>query len=313
MLFRTRFAKSLSLQAAYTFSRSVADFGLGDSNGNRSDFSILDNNDRSLDFAESDINRPHIFVANFIYNFPKFTGHNAFVQAVLGGWEATAIIQAASGISITPRIGATGISYLVPNTPGDPFTTFATPNLQAGVTGLGTGSANQRPIRVEGEPCTISDGGRTAFINPNAFTLIGTEIGSTNPKKSTCLGPSNRNVDFSIFKNFTPSWLKNSFFGEQARIQFRLEMYNAFNTPQFRGDAGALAWNFYGGAAICGDPVNTPCSPTNNRITGTVNVNNNAPPMTSKFASNSGFANNFGISTRTRGGREIQYALKFYF
>ena len=67
VLFRTRFTQSLSLQAAYTFSRSVADFGLSDSNGNRSDFAVLNNADRDLDMAESDINRPHIFVANFIY------------------------------------------------------------------------------------------------------------------------------------------------------------------------------------------------------------------------------------------------------
>jgi hypothetical protein len=86
--------------------------------------------------------------------------------------------------------------------------------------------------------------------------------------------------------------LKNSFFGEQARLQFRLEMYNTFNTPQFRGDAGALAWNYYSGPVACG---NAACSPANNTITS------------------AGVANNFGISTRTRGGREIQYALKFYF
>ncbi len=290
MLFRTRFAKSLSLQAAYTFSRSLADFGLSDSNGNRSDFSILDNNNRGLDFAESDINRPHIFVANFIYNFPQFKDQNAFVQTIFGGWEATAIIQASSGISITPRIGATTIRDF-----------RAGGGFQAGVTGLGTGSANQRPIRVEGEPCTLSDAGRNVFINPRAFTVIGYEIGRTNPQKSTCLGPSNRNLDFSLFKNFAPGWLKNSFFGEQSRIQFRLEMFNAFNTPQFRGDTGALAWNFYDGFVACGTAA---CSPTNNRITATVNSSGTPVP---------GFANNFGVSNRTRGGREIQYALKFYF
>ena len=289
VLFRTRFAKALSLQAAYTFSRSLADFGLSDSNGGRSDFSILDNNNRELDFAESDINRPHIFVANAIYHFPSFKDQHPFVQAVLGGWEATAIVQMSSGVSITPRLGATGIA----NVDGLGF--------QGGITGLGTASANQRPLRVESEPCTISNGGRNVFVNPRAFTLIGYEIGETNPKKSTCLGPSNRNVDLSIYKNFAPSWLKNTFFGEQARLQLRIEMYNAFNTPQFRGDAGALAWNFYGGRVTCGGAA---CTPANNTITGTIDADGSP---------NAGFANNFGVSTRTRGGREIQYALKFYF
>ena len=281
VLFRTKFAKALSLQAAYTFSRSLADFGLGDSNGNRSDFSILDNNNRELDFAESDINRPHIFVANLIYHFPQFKDQNAFVRTIIGGWEATAIVQASTGISITPRINATGIRDVLSSN-----------NFQAGIAGFGTGSANQRPIRVESEPCTVSNGGRTAFVNPNAFTLVGYELGVTNPKKSTCLGPANRNVDVSFSKNFTPGWLKNTFFGEQARLQLRVEMFNAFNTPQFRGDAGALAWVFYGGPVQCG---NAPCSTTNRTITS------------------AGVNNNFGISTRTRGGREVQYAVKFYF
>ncbi len=74
VLFRTRLAKSLNFQAAYTFSKSQADFGLNDSSGGSSTFAVLDRNNRDLDFAPSDINRPHIFVANLIYNLPKFNG-----------------------------------------------------------------------------------------------------------------------------------------------------------------------------------------------------------------------------------------------
>ena len=288
VLFRTRFSKAFTLQAAYTFSKSKADFGLSDSNGGRSDFAVLNNNDRDLDFAESDINRPHIFVANFIYNLPKFSGSNGFMQTVLGGWELAGIVQVQSGISLTPNIGATGLRDW-----------RAAQAFPAGYTGLGTAVANQRPLRVEGVPCTIESPGGTAFINPAAFTVVGLKIGESSPKKSTCLGPPLRNVDFSIFKNFAPSWLKNSFFGEQARVQFRLEMFNAFNTPQFRGDT--IARTFFGGFVACG---NAACGPGNNTITAVTDGNGTAVTP---------FNNNFGIATRTRGGREIQYALKFYF
>jgi hypothetical protein len=233
-----------------------------------------------LDYAESDINRPHIFVANFIYNLPKLNGANGFVQTILGGWELTSIIQIQSGISITPRINATGISNAVTST-----------NFQGGIAGLGTAVANQRPIRVEGQKCTIEDPSGLLFVNPAAFTLVGYKIGETSPKKSTCLGPPLKNVDFSIYKNFSPSWLKNSFFGEQSRFQIRLEMFNAFNTPQFRGDN--IDRVFYSGAVSCGTAA---CSATNNTITSMGAPNGN-----------------FGKATTTRGGREIQYALKFYF
>ncbi|MDQ3801755.1 MAG: Plug and carboxypeptidase regulatory-like domain-containing protein, partial [Acidobacteriota bacterium] len=95
-LFRTRFSRHLNFQAAYTFSRSLADFGLNDSNGGSSNFAVLDQNNRDLDFAESDINRPHIFVANLIYHMPGFKGANPFVRTLLGGWEVATIIQLSS-------------------------------------------------------------------------------------------------------------------------------------------------------------------------------------------------------------------------
>ena len=272
VLFRTRFSKYSQFQAAYTFSRSLADFGLNDSSGGSSDFAVLDRNRRSLDFAESDINRPHIFVANFIYNLPTFKDSNAFVRTIVGGWEVASIIQVSSGTSLTPRLFATGIN-----------------NLQAGISGTGTGVANQRPIRVESEPCTIN-GTAGRFLNPRAFTLIGYKIGESNVQRTTCSGPPSKNVDLSFYKNFSPSWLTSSPLGEGARIQFRFEMFNAFNTTQYRGDS--LQTIFYNGSVSCG--VN-PCSATNNTITS------------------AGFAGDFGIAGRTKGAREIQYALKLYF
>lgn len=278
VLFRTRFSKYSQLQAAYTFSNSKADFGLGDSNGTSSNFAVLDSNNRELDFANSDINRPHIFVANLIYNLPGLKGSNAFARTVLGGWEVATIVQLASGTSLTPQINATGIQGV-----------GLAGGFQAGITGTGTNVANQRPLRVEGVPCTI-EGDNTRFINPAAFTLVGYKIGQTIPKKTTCLGSPSKNVDFSIYKNFSPSWLKDSFLGEGARIQFRFEFFNAFNTPQFRGDSIPLL--FYNGTVSCGA---NPCSPTNNTITS------------------AGVNGNFGQAGRTRGGREVQYALKLNF
>jgi hypothetical protein len=272
VLFRTRFSKSFSLQAAYTFSKSLSDFGLNDSSGGTSDFAVLDRTNRDLDFAESDINRPHIFVANMIYNLPSFNGSNPFVKALLGGWEIASIVQLSSGTSLTPRLFATGIN-----------------NLQAGITGLGTGVANQRPIRVESQPCTI-EGTKGRYLNPRAWTLVGYKIGETTPKKTTCAGAGTQNIDLSFYKNFSPSWLTKSFLGEGARIQLRFEMFNAFNTTQFNG--GSIPVTFYNGTVQCGA---NPCSVTNNTITA------------------AGTDGNFGIAGRTRGPREIQYAFKLYF
>jgi hypothetical protein len=285
LLFRTRFTRNSQLQAAYTFSRSKADFGLSDSSGTTSTFAVLDNNNRDLDFTESDINRPHIFVANMIYNMPEFKGRSAFVRNTLGGWELAAIVQISSGSSLAPRINRLGVTdILAPINSDGQRTSFS-----AGLSGTGSGVDNLRPIRVEGQPCTI-DGPQGTFINPNAFTLVGYKIGETIPQRSTCLGPPTKNVDFSIYKNFTPTWLTGSFLGEGARIQLRLEMFNAFNTTQFRGDSLPLV--FYDGFIQCGTAQ---CSPSNNTITS------------------AGVNGNFGRAFTTKGAREIQYALKLVF
>lgn len=277
VLFRTRFAKSFQLQMAYTYSRSLADFGLNDSSGGSSAFAVLNRNNRGLDFAESDINRPNIFVANMIYNLPSFKGSNSFVRTVIGGWEFASIVQLSSGTSLTPQINATGIRDAVTGV-----------NFQAGITGTGTAVANQRPIRVPGVPCRLNTVTGT-YLNPAAWTLVGYKIGDTIPNKSTCAGPGTQNVDFSVYKNFSPTWLKSSFLGEAARVQFRLEFFNLFNTPQF---GGALPVIYYDGPVSCGVAA---CSPTNNTITS------------------AGVNGNFGKALTTKGGREIQYALKLNF
>lgn len=288
VLFRTRFTKNSQLQAAYTYSKSQSDFGLNDSSGSSSAFAVLDRTNRSADFAESDINRPHIFVANMIYNLPAFKGKNAFVRTMLGGWEIATIVQVSSGTSLTPNLNATSIQ-------GDGLPQA----FQAGITGLGTGVANQRPIRVESEPCYLSDT-RGSFFNAKAWTLVGYKIGETTPRKTTCLGPPTKNVDLSFYKNFSPSWLTGSFLGEGARLQIRFEMFNAFNTVQYRGDS--LGITYYNGAVQCGA---NPCSITNNTITAVRQANNTWGPNAA--------TQNFGVAQRTKGAREIQYAFKLYF
>jgi hypothetical protein len=294
VLFKTRFSRYSQLQMAYTFSRSKADFGLSDSSGTNSQWALQDINNPDLDFGLSDINRPHLFVANAIFNLPNFNGSNPFVKTILGGWEVATIVQLSSGTSLTPIINATGISY-DPDGPGP----MGVRNFQAGISGIGTGVANQRPNRNESVSCSVGDNDPTRFINPDAFTLVGYRIGEFGTaERGACLGSPIKNVDLSFYKNFSPSWLKKSFFGESSRIQFRLEVFNLFNTPQFRGDS--IGTTYFDGLVECGNDPAVPCSPTN--------------PVITRLVGNSGRPNlNFGVAGSTRGGREIQYALKFIF
>jgi Carboxypeptidase regulatory-like domain/TonB-dependent Receptor Plug Domain len=277
-MFKTRFFGRSQFQAAYTWSHSIGDAPLDDSSGGASVNTRTDTYDGRIDRGNTGINRPHIFVANTVVYLPGLKGSGEVLRSALGGWEFATIYTLSSGSSITPRVANGSIS-----------------NLQSGgLSGSGTSQSNVRPNRVPGVPCHLDNGDPTQIINPAAFTLVGAVIGQPgNAARGSCLGPGINNVDMSFYKNFAPDWLKRPF-GEGARVQFRMELFNALNHTQFRADSlqNNMFLNAGGSPVVCGA---APCSPTNRTVTG--------------FARNGGF----GISGTTRGPREIQYALKLVF
>jgi hypothetical protein len=200
-------------------------------------------------------------------------GSNLFVRNTLGGWEFTTITTAESGNSMT----------------------VFTPGVGSGISSLsGTGfTQNQRPNIVPGIGCnsSVGNGQRDQIFNPAAFTLNGFQIGTIgNEPRGYCHGPSNINSDLAFYKNWKVA--------EKLGIQFRMEFFNAFNHANFRGDVAAspsqLKNNFDGFDSVtCGGVA---CTPANNVITDFQGGNPD-----------------FGKSIRTRGPREIQYAIKFTF
>ena len=287
-LFKTRYKRS-QLTAAYTWSHSIANVLLDDSSGNIGPESFMDPTNPRLDRGNSAINRPHIFTANFNYYLPDLSHMNSAVRGALGGWELGLITTEAMGNSQTAYQNGlqenaslrAGAAY------GD------------GLQGL-FNNANQRsmqrPLIVPGQSCGVSDGDQV--VNPNAFTLVGYQIGTIMPNmepRGYCRGPSLLNTDLSIDKNFKLT--------ERVRMQFRLDLFNLLNHANFRGDqtnglAGAsttFATVNCGSANAAG--MYAPCSPTNNVI------------------SHQTLSNGFGQATSVVGnaGRELQYGLHFTF
>ena len=73
---------------------------------------------------------------------------------------------------------------------------------------------------------------RKLWYDPTAFQRVNCNIASRldlchygNSGRNIMTSPGQRNIDFSLFKNFAVT--------ERARVQFRAEAFNATNTPFF--------------------------------------------------------------------------------
>ena len=210
-LFNARFQRNSIIQATYTWSKLLSDTQLIDSPDNNVDFYNPRAN-RGPDL----LNRSHIISANWIYNLPTLQSQNGFVRGALGAWELSSIISWASGPNVTPHINSvTGASDLA---------------------GTGNGG-NETPMRVSGQPCRASSSDGLQWLNPNAYTMNGFEIGKLGSSGyGICTAPGNANVDFSLRKNFKIT--------ERLKMQFQLDFFNLFNHPQYRADSLDLGLNF---------------------------------------------------------------------
>ena len=288
VLLKTKYKRS-QLMAAYTWSHSISNVQLDNSSGGAGSQNFLDYTRPGLDRGNSAINRPQIFIANALFYLPELKGANAVERNTLGGWEAAVITTAASGNSHT--VYQNGLS----ENSNQVDTEFGPLNsLQSAI---GTGyNEPMRPL-LTGQAC---DSGRRLnnLYNPGAFTMVGYVIGTipTNMEpRGFCPGPHFINTDFSLDKNWKIT--------ERVKAQFRMDFFDLFNHPNFRGDQVAgytSAANVNCGAPVgsnAGGPTYAACSPTNNVISSQTNTGA------------------FGQSqhTTTLSGRELQYSLRFTF
>ena len=319
--FRSKLSNFSNINAAYTWSHTIADFEQDAANGGGSQGSFTDIQNIGKDRGNATINRPHIFVFNEVFFLPKFEHQASFVRESVGGWELNTIFTAESGNSITvyqsglAPAGTTATALVDPAAPTPQCSGGGLTFPCAGLSSLsGTGFNNtQRPNTVPGTSCNSGVSGNQIF-NPNAFTLIGFNIGTIgDAPRGACHGPHYVNGDIGIYKNWR--------FKERYGLRFSMDFFNAFNHSNFdatfiQGTGGNNgSGTFYnGGGVYCGPgtPVVVagtpktqyePCSPTNNVIS--------AYGVTNKGI---GGANpGFGSTIVTKPNRELQYGLKFTF
>jgi hypothetical protein len=274
-LFRARTSNSSNFQAAYTYSHSIGNVELDNSSGGVNQEATTDLSRGALDKGNTDINRPHIFVANEVYFLPKLTNHAAFTQNTIGGWELNSIITVESGTSLSVF---TGGASAVTNAAGFNLNSL-----------IGTGfNSNNRPL-VTGINCNAGEKGNQ-ILNPAAFTLVGYHLGTVDPKmaaRGVCYGPPTRIFDLQMVKNW---YFKES----RYRLKFSLDAFNIFNHTNF--STAGIQSGYNGNGLVCNGPGGA-CSPTNNVVVS---------------GGGGGFGQTFGLIAGHE-SREIQYGLKFTF
>ena len=207
-----RYSHGITLGLAYTYSKSLGEgYGRNDPGG---DVQVTYQNprDRRTDRTRYGFDITHNAVANFVYELPFLRNGGGFMKAAFGGWQVSGIVTLRTGLPFTPTGG-----------------------------NLNTGSST-RPDRVA-DGRLGSDATRTLWFDPTAFRRTDCNIPSRldlchygNAGNGILVTPGMKTADLSIGKN----WALPAF-GDQGRIQFRGEAFNAFNTPQF-GLPNNLSW-----------------------------------------------------------------------
>jgi hypothetical protein len=217
--FRKRYSNGLQFLGAYTWSKAIDDVSsvagfLGDQNPG-----YTNNNRRDLDRSLSGGNVPHNLVFNYQWELPfgkgmRWLNRGGFVNQVVGGWTLNGITSLQSGtpISIDSRNNTTASQG-----------GGQRPN-STGLKSVTPGSAKQR---IEGWF------NNDAFVDAPAFAFG--NVGRFLPDN---FGPPLHNWDVSLLKQCTVN--------ERIRLQFRTELFNAFNMVNFNNPAAVFGQPAFG-------------------------------------------------------------------
>ena len=200
------FSNGLQFLTSYTWSHALTNVGTTLAGG----FAPRDVTNFTQEYAHANYHIKNRFVHSMLWDLPFGRGQkfgssmNSAANAILGNWQANAIITLQSG----------------------PAFNLGTRNASCGCGGT------VRPDLVAGKnPNDAPSGGRTPDLWFDTSAVTSPTPGTYgNLGNYAIYGPGTRNMDFSLFKDFP--------INERFRFQFRTEFFNLFNTPQFNGNEG---------------------------------------------------------------------------
>ena len=273
-----RLAHGLDVQGAFTHSRST-DTTSGQMYNTDCFYAIgvsigFVPQNLSLSRGPSCSDVPNAAHFSILYHFPVMK-ENGFLSKVTNGWWMGNIVSIQQGFPFTPVVAQDralgGVITQSNATPPTLNTTSTTPT-------IGGTTYNFIPYNAS----TVITGNPNQWFNPLMFgeAQLGT-IG--NAPRDFLRGPGQGDWDFSVVKD-----TKIGYLGEAGNLEFRAEMFNILNRPNFGPPNNTV---FGGTLAACG------AAPVNG-----AGCNNQSP-----------FATAGQITTTSTKSRQIQLALKLIF
>ncbi len=218
---RGQVAKDLSLQAAYTLSRSIDPGFLGAGNGGDLN-SVHNPYNPDYSIGRSGFDRTHVAVFNFIYDLPVLRNSaNKPAKAILGGWQLSGVVTAETGTPLGITLGGA-----------------------AGSNGVHTGTNRPNYGGSINYPKTID-----AWFDKSAFSAP--TVGQWGSLENNSInGPGRHNWNLALFKSFVFSESRGS------RLELRFESFNTWNHTQFSGVSTSFSAGDFGRVTGVQDPRN---------------------------------------------------------
>jgi hypothetical protein len=221
----------------------------------------------NIDHASGDWDVRHNLTGSVVYSLPDLKGSDSLVRGVLGGWQTSGILQTRSGLP-------TNIT-LVSGLFGNPV----------------------RPDYVPGVPLWVPNHSwPNSSYNINAFEVEPTYDGTPGETlgtvgRNSLRGPAYFQFDLSAMKNFPIT--------ERVTVQFRADIFNLFNHPNFENPNGGIC------NSVQGVTATTPAECT--LVNGVPSINPNFGVTGQTVAD--------ADSTQIGGGtnRQTQFSLKIIF
>lgn len=221
---RRRFSSGLGMSLAYTFGKSIDNQSV-DPVGAASGGGLSTTNSRTpndiRDFrqerARSDFDRTHVFTGATVWEVPlgrgqRFLGSSrGIMNQIIGGWSINTIFNVMSGEPFAVRSGS--------------FTANGSHESRAGV---------QAPIKPQLQELPGQTFAGPVLFKPVTLTTCGVDLtqpfclpapGQDGAGRNIFTAPGYWNIDLGFIKTFAIT--------ERVKLQFRTEMFNAFNHANF--------------------------------------------------------------------------------